>query len=559
MKTKFKLNRFVWISILFLSLSIILYSHIGTNNPPKIQNLSPVEDVKKEGNSKMEVLLSRVMNTYFEKGMEEAKEFAHQRDIDMKDDRVRVVAHAKAPRAGNKLRIRTYLLGKQVESLGGTVELTHQNLIQSLLPLHSLQDFVNLDSVKYLRLPKKAIPLVESEGVQTTNAVQWQNISSYRSSENVKVCVLDAGFKGYENLLGTDLPEKVTTKSFRADGDLYAHKHGTACAEIVHDMAPHAELYLVNFSTAVEQHNAVDWIIGQGIDIVSYSIAFFNMGAGDGTGPICRDVKRAQNNGIIWVSAAGNEAKYHWEGIFNDIDGDNIHNFDGADEILIFYVPANTVVSVYLNWKDWGYWNGATYQGSNQDYDLILFHLNGGFYTVIDQSMNIQSGFQWPVESISGWYSSQAGWWGVAIDKYSAAQNVKLELFIGGTHQEIEYNEKFGSLTIPADSPDGITVGATDWFDDSLHSYSSRGPTSDNRIKPDLSAPAGVSGVTYGSLGFFGTSAATPHVAGGFALLKGKTPYSLEQIKMILESRAKDLGPIEKDNLFGIGRLDLQK
>ncbi|MBS3818939.1 S8 family serine peptidase [bacterium] len=561
---KFKLNRFVWISILFLSLSIILYSNITWTDFPQGQNIPFVEDVEKEGNPKMESVLYRLMNTYFEEGMEEAKEFAQQRDVGMKGDQVRVVAHAKAQSAGNKLRIRTYTLRKQIESLGGTVELTHQNLIQSLLPLHSLQDFANLDSVKYLRLPKKAIPLVESEGVQTTNAVQWQNISQYRSTEKVKVCVLDAGFKGYENLLGTDLPEKVTTKSFRADGNLYAHKHGTACAEIVHDMVPHAELYLVNFNTSVEQHNAVDWIIDQGIDIVSFSMGYFNMGAGNGTGPVCRDIKRAKNKGIVWVSAAGNYAKYHWEGIFNDPDNDTLHNFPGAqglptDELLVFYVPANTPVSAYLNWNDWGSWNGTTYQGSNQDYDLYLYFWNGSNWSNVAQSMNIQSGFQWPVESISGWYSQQSTWWGVAINRYSAARNVKLELFIKGTSQEILYNKKFGSLSIPADSPDGITVGATDWFDDSLHSYSSRGPTTDKRKKPDFSAPAGVSGVTYGNLGFYGTSASTPHVAGAFALLKGKTPYSLEQIKMILESRAKDLGPNGKDNQFGIGRLDLKK
>jgi len=136
---------------------------------------------------------------------------------------------------------------------------------------------------------------------------------------------------------------------------------------------------------------------------------------------------------------------------------------------------------------------------------------------------------------------------------------VKLELFIYGNSKPIEYNHPYGSLDIPADSPYAIAVGATDWSNDHYHSYSSRGPTSDNRIKPDLSAPSGVSSFTYGHLGFFGTSAATPHVAGAFALLKGKIPFTLDAIRTIVEARAKDLGKAGKDNKYGLGRLNLSK
>jgi hypothetical protein len=48
-------------------------------------------------------------------------------------------------------------------------------------------------------------------------------------------------------------------------------------------------------------------------------------------------------------------------------------------------------------------------------------------------------------------------------------------------------------------------------------------------------------------------------VAGAFALLKGKLPYDLDQIRAIIEARAKDLGSSGKDNIFGYGRLRLSK
>jgi subtilisin family serine protease len=65
--------------------------------------------------------------------------------------------------------------------------------------------------------------------------------------------------------------------------------------------------------------------------------------------------------------------------------------------------------------------------------------------------------------------------------------------------------------------------------------------------------------MSYGPTAFLGTSASAPHVAGAFALLSGKTPYSLEQIYAILQNRAVDLGPAGKDNQFGYGRLNLKK
>ncbi len=148
-------------------------------------------------------------------------------------------------------------MSRQIEAFGGRIETTHHRLLQSVVPLYTLQAVADLSAVRYLRLPRKAIPFVISEGVEKTDANEWQTIISYRSTENVKVCILDLGFQGYNALLGTELPSSVRTRSFRADGDLYATAHGTACAEIVHDMAPDAELWLINFSTDVEYHNAV--------------------------------------------------------------------------------------------------------------------------------------------------------------------------------------------------------------------------------------------------------------------------------------------------------------
>jgi subtilisin family serine protease len=447
----------------------------------------------------------------------------------------------------------------QINAYGGRVEITARNLVQSVMPLYSLRDLARYSSVKYLRLPKKPVPFVVSEGVAITGADLWHDIIPYRMGENVKVCILDVGFTGYQALLGTELPSSVTARSFRSDGDLFVSDHGTACAEIVYDMAPEAELLLVNFGTDVEHRNAINWIIDQDVDIISCSVGWFNIGAGDGTGPICEDVEDASNNDILWITSAGNNAETHWETGFRDPDLDDWCNFedpgDPEYEFFEFSVVAGNSYSIYLNWDDWGIWNGSSYSGSQgNDYDLYLYD-SGGF--VLASSNNDQTAGAPPTETIV-YTAASTGLRSIRVFKWLTVRDCQIELFFHNIDPlSSQYQEPSGSVTIPADSPYAVAVGGTYWADDSLETYSSQGPTADGRIKPDFCAPTGVLSSTYGLFGFFGTSAAAPHVAGAFALLKGKTPFGLDDINEIFEARAEDLGATGKDNSYGSGRIKL--
>ncbi len=121
----------------------------------------------------------------------------------------------------------------------------------------------------------------------------------------------------------------------------------------------------------------------------------------------------------------------------------------------------------------------------------------------------------------------------------------------------LEYPVAAGSLAIPADSPNVMTVGAVPYGTPAtLEPFSSQGPTEDGRTKPDLVAPDGVANATYGA--FAGTSAAAPHAAGAAALVLARYPsYTPAAIQSFLEGLAVDLGDAGKDNLFGSGRLHL--
>ena len=535
------------------------------------------ESVKDAINPKMDYALAKLYEIYRVEGADRARAFAAQRRIDLDGRGVQVVVESEAGSAALGLYAGTSAVKSQVQRYGGMVETTHRNLVQSRLPIPALEALSASSIVRYIRLPLKPAPLAEvvSEGVAVTGADLWQAMSAYRNpGGGTKVAVLDAGFTGYQALLGTELPSTVTAKSFRADGNLSANVHGAACAEIVHDMAPNARLWLVNSATNVEFLNAVDYIIDEGVKVISYSMGWWNAGDGKGTGPVCAAPEFAAENGVLWVNSAGNSAEDHWEGTFTDSDNDGWLNFSGEDEILHWWVPAYTLTGGYVNWDDWGTWNGSDYSGSSQDYDVTLYYYSNNVWKVATSSKNLQNGSQWPVEQVGDYYGNVGMWWGIAIKKYAATRNCKLELFAYGNSDPVEYNVPQGSLLIPSDSPSALTVGASDWRDDSYHSYSSQGPTNSGGDKPDISAPSGVSTVSYGAVAspvagaktavtmpaaFYGTSASAPCAAGAAALLLEKTPYTVSQLLGVLGARLVDLGDSGFDYKFGYGRLNLKK
>ena len=123
-----------------------------------------------------------------------------------------------------------------------------------------------------------------------------------------------------------------------------------------------------------------------------------------------------------------------------------------------------------------------------------------------------------------------------------------------------------GSLGSPGCAKKPITIGATD-KQDGIADYSSRGPTADGRVKPDVCFPGSsihscrAKGTTMGTPidDFYttasGTSMATPHASGTCALLLQAQPkLTPQQIKDALQNTAKNLGL--DPNTQGKGRAD---
>lgn len=525
----------------------------------------------------------------------------------MDGDRIRVVIETVSPGGGAEVAAR-------LSGLGAELEAQYDRWVQAMVPLGELEALAALPSVRFIRLPVRpflaqASQEVRSEGLAVIGSEAWNEAGL--DGDGSKVGIIDSGYMNYKSLLGRELPEadKVVAKSFRQDRDLecrgcsrVAQIHGRGVAEIVHDVAPGASLFLTNFDTDVNFRRAIDWMIDQDVDVINTSLGFPSGCFTVEDGIFQPEFARAHESGITWVTAAGNEADMHWEGTWNDPDGDGLHNYTATDEgntisvvLVEFQYPdgrrvATSLVNLLFSWES------NSCRTALEDYEVVVMREQNGKLVDLppwDGSVGQLSDWIWqPGVPIRGIFASEdfdVGRVGdvikyhIAIRKKRAdAPSERFDLMISCPCRSIQYLSPEGSVSItePSISPDVITVGAVHHRvgrclrslcpDGTLLFYSSQGPTKDGRIKPDIAAPTHVSTTAFGrwtgdgrqdNFGFTGTSAASPHVAGAAALvvqaLTRGSPPTPDEVRDFLKGRAEDAGPPGEDNQYGAGILFL--
>lgn len=360
---------------------------------------------------------------------------------------------------------------------------------------------------------------------------------------------------------------------------------GRGMAEIIHDVAPGAELL---FNTAFVGQAAFALSIlklaDKGCNVITddvyyYAEPFFQDGV------IAQATDRVKKQGVTYFSAAGNsgansyEYKYH-KSSFSPL-GETFgtaHNFSAPGDSPVYfqpiYVPVGGSMISSFQWDEPFYSAGG--RGSASDLDIYLLDVDSNI-VAYSFSDNLLSGD--PSEVFSFFNFSTSDTFYMLILKYAGPDPTRLKYINFGSAQFYLTTPAIPGILAPtvfghAKADGAIAVGAAPWFQTPAYGvdtprvefFSSVGGIANyfdadgNRIKPivrqkpEITAPDGGNtssfppAIYFGNQditedrdtfpNFFGTSAAAPHAAGVAALmieaqkLKTITPNQIEGILM---------------------------
>lgn len=355
-------------------------------------------------------------------------------------------------------------------------------------------------------------------------------------------------------------------------------QHGVAVAEALSDMAPDAQLYLATVNSLPDLRNAIDYFASVGVKIISRSLGAPYDGPGDGTGESAKLIDYAVSKGIAWFNSAGNHGirtEYgrrvggYWRSKWIDAGNDGWLDFtDSTGKVgPSHYLPVTCGWFGGLRWNDWG-------QASATDYNLFAYSAPSGTQVLLASSTNNQAAGARPLEGTDAVDANGSTafnridctkypYYYLAIQRNGPASLdediLEIQVYLGlwdyptmagSAGQAFADTRNAGAAAVGAVDPvDGVTIAG----------YSSRGPSNDGRIKPDLSAGSGFASLSYPT-GFNGTSAATPVVAGAAALVWQAAPgFTPAQVVGYLKQQAVvDRGDPGPDNTYGVGELRLR-
>jgi hypothetical protein len=196
-----------------------------------------------------------------------------------------------------------------------------------------------------------------------------------------------------------DLPAGVTVLA--ASGDP-TDDEGTAMLEIVHDLAPAAQLYFAtaNPSPAAMANNIIA-LKNAGCRVIVDDITYLGQGAFQDD-VIAQAVNTVVSQGALYFSSAANSGNKNdgtsgtWEGDYvpspNLVSGVVVHDFGGLNNNPI---TGNTG-PISLKWSD-------PLGASINDYDLYVFDSAGT--TIVASSIDVQNGTGDPIEFLQGPHS----------------------------------------------------------------------------------------------------------------------------------------------------------
>jgi subtilisin family serine protease len=473
---------------------------------------------------------------------------------------------------------------RAVEAVGGRVERVDGawGIVQAWVPPLRLGELAAQPVVRYVEEPPYPMGAgVVSQGDYILKARDLRMVTGF-AGRGVKVGVISDGVRGLgeAQAAGELPPVNISDCNVVAGSDpLLTGAEGTAMLEIVHDLAPEAQLWFGHFAMGTPlDFNAAVNCLARRVDVIVDDVNWLNVGPYDGTSIVSLNTSHALNSSEnpvrAYITAVGNHALNHYQERFTPCGPGGPHLFyptartidrDGlgarCDNPIL--VGGRSTLRIFVQWDE-------PFGGACLDYNVHLYE--HGTTRLLASSNNPQTCTQNPTESLVWTNNSLEP---VTVDLVISGPGVgarELDIFVIGGRANFYTPES--SVTNQADAGGGvISVGAINAFDPTnrqLAPYSSRGPTNDGRTKPEIVAVDGVrvSGAGGFPQRFLGTSAAAPHVAAVAALLLECRPdlragpgpedpgAERQELLQAILTTATDLGPPGMDNMYGAGLLD---
>ena len=452
----------------------------------------------------------------------------------------------------------------QLKNLGMDIQITlpEYGIVEGSLPYDAVETVAGLDFVKHVGTPGYAIlntGSVTSAGDSVLKADSARSIFGINGSGS-KIGVMSDGVDHLaDSVASGDLPSGVQVLKNDA-GD-----EGTAMLEIIHDLAPGANLaFYTGFISSSDMVAGIGALQSAGCNIIVDDIGWYDQPKFE-DGPIAQRARQFVNNGGVYVTAAGNQREDHYNHQYVRTTGPGgdypyAHNYGSGNIGNTFTIPTGGDIVVFLQWNNqWGL--------SGDDFDLFLIRSSDG--SVLAASADSQDGDGDPWEGFS--WDNDTGYSVsvfVAVLEYSlvsAPSSLMLDYYVLDYHSPLQYSTPNDSLFGHAAVGEVLSTAAVDAATpNTLESYSSCGPGTiyfpsyQQRQVPTITGVDCVHtrvGADYWYDPFCGTSAAAPHIAAIAALVWDANPtLTSSQVRSAITSTAVDLSTTGFDYYSGWGR-----